>query len=302
MSTMPLIQGTDAGAANGQPLSTSQRALAGARLVRQLASDARTRQRAGTRAPDGAKGKSAAKAAAQFGVSTRAVELALTVLNQGVRELMQAVQDGKISVSTAAKVPTQPADAQRQVVAEIAAGRPVVEALAAAGVQEREPLRFDGKTLTQAMAHVRKLLDLRARAFGPNNAYRQAREQLDLANRAISRWRTERLNEPVPVIVDDCGRRVPLKVVSAFQTVEEIKILCGQLDAIGRQVEGLARTPGGKLIQAQCVVPELIKARKVLWNAQPATVCHWCSGNSPTCSQCYGRGWLPVSGWTPEKT
>jgi hypothetical protein len=82
----------------------------------------------------------------------------------------QAVVNGKLSITAAAKVANHPAEVQRKVVAEIAAGRSIVEALAAVGLQERDPPCFDDKTLTEGMNHLRKLLDLRAGAYGPNDA------------------------------------------------------------------------------------------------------------------------------------
>jgi hypothetical protein len=295
------LNSSSTGTANDEPrpLTTSQRALTAARLARQLTPDAKKRQKAGTKAPEGAKGKSAAKAAIQFGVSTRLVELALRVLENGVRELVQSVEDGTITLSLAAKLASHETKRQGLAVAEIIAGRPVAETLAAAGIQDREPLSFDDKTLTQALAQLRKLLDLRASAFGPNDAYRAARDHLDFASKAVSRWRTGGFNESVPLVHDARGRRAPLAVVPAFQTAEDIKIVCAQFDALAKQIEGLTRRPGGDLIQTQYVVGPLQKARKILWDAQAVEVCTFCSGTVPTCSTCRGRGWLPVTGWRP---
>ncbi len=119
-------------ACNGQAQpSISQRALAAARQVRQFSPDATSRQRTGTRASEGAKGKAAAKAAAQFSVSPRAVEQALEMLRRGAPELVQAVESGKMSVSAAAKVARLPADVQGKVVAEVVAGCPKARALTA---------------------------------------------------------------------------------------------------------------------------------------------------------------------------
>jgi hypothetical protein len=210
-----------------------------------------------------------------------------------------AVEAGQISVSVAATLARQPADVQRFAVAEIADGRPVVEVLVAAGLQEREPPRFDDQTLTRALTQLRRLLDLRAAAYGPCDAYRLARDQLELASRALGRWRIEHLNEPVPVVTDAKGRRVPVKLVPTFQTAEEIKILLGQLEAIGRQVQGLSRREGGELIRTQDVLPHLDKARKALADAQAQEVCRWCYGRGLDCSACHRRGWMPADG-TPD--
>jgi hypothetical protein len=225
------------------------------------------------------------------------VELALIVLKQGVHELVRAVEKGKITITTAAKLAKLPPDAQRRVVAEIVAGTPTAVALIVTGAEKPEPPCFDDRTLSQALTQMRKLLDLRAAAYGPCEAYRQTRDQLDLTHRALSRWRTERLNEPVPLIVDDFCRRVPLKVIPAFQTAEEIKILCGQLDAIIRQIEGLSRRPGGTLIQAQFQLPRLHEVRKALWDAQAVSVCPYCWGSVAACGTCRGFAWVPARGW-----
>lgn len=107
----------------------SQRALAAARAVCQFKADAKNRQRAGACASAGVKGKSTYKAAAQFGVSPRAVELALFVIERGIPELVQAIENGKVRVTAAVKVARLPADAQGKVVADIIAGRPLPDVL-----------------------------------------------------------------------------------------------------------------------------------------------------------------------------
>jgi hypothetical protein len=281
-------------------LGIGKRALEAARLAAKLAPDARQRQRAGIACPDGVKGKATAKAAEQFRVSPRTVESARQVQRRGIPELVQLLEQGKISVSAAVKLASRNPHVQRAAVEQIAAGRSVTEALVAVGVQEFEPRSFDDKALTQAIGHVRKMLDARMHAYGLCDAYRQARVQLDLLERQVTRWRTERLNEPMPVIMDAYGRRAPNKVVPAFQTAEEIKILCDQLDAIDKQAEALTRLPGGDLIQPNYVGPRLKQARKALSDARPWEVCSSCSGNC--CPSCSGRGWVPLPGWAPART
>jgi len=86
-------------------LSQSQRALLTARhVIEQLAQDAKQRQTAGVRVQSGAKGKAAALAAKQFGVSTRSVELALSVLRHEDPELIELVERGKVTVRRAAEI------------------------------------------------------------------------------------------------------------------------------------------------------------------------------------------------------
>src|SRR5947209_12809117 len=195
---------------NPETPKPSQRALTAAKSTREFSSEARDRQLAGTRVAAGTKGKATARAAERFGVSPRAVEQALTVLRRGIPELAQAVENDLVAVSVAAKVATRPAEAQRHFIQDVAGGRPAAEALIVAGVMEREPPQFDDKTLSRALASVLKMIDLRTRAYGPHEAERDARSHLDLASRAVSRWRTERHNEPVPVMTDARSRQVPV--------------------------------------------------------------------------------------------
>ena len=118
---------------NGQhhQLSASRHALAATRQIQRHAADPGNRQWTGFPTPDGTQGKATALAAAQFGVSTIAVELAKTVLDRGLPALVQAVVDGALSVTVAAKLASRGTEAQQAAVAEILAGRPVSDALTA---------------------------------------------------------------------------------------------------------------------------------------------------------------------------
>jgi hypothetical protein len=100
---------------------------------------------------------------------------------------------------------------------------------------------------------------------------------------------------PALSIVDARGCPVPPGVMVPFQTAQTIKMLCGQLDALGGQLQQLVRRPGSELIALQAVLPHLIQARKALWEAQPVEVCSWCSGHGSGCHACRGRGWFPVN-------
>jgi len=101
----------------------SQRALLAARLSYRLSREATQRRNAGTRAQDGEKGKSTAKAAAQYGVSTRLVELAKKLLDNGIPDLVRAVDEGKISVSDAAMAAKELPDVQRQALNAVLSGK-----------------------------------------------------------------------------------------------------------------------------------------------------------------------------------
>jgi hypothetical protein len=74
-----------------RPPKVGKAAIAAARLAVQLTGRARERQRAGKKAADGTRGKSAQVAAAQFGVSTRAVEQGLLLLRSGRAQVVASV-------------------------------------------------------------------------------------------------------------------------------------------------------------------------------------------------------------------
>ncbi len=94
-------------------LSTSQRALLAARSADMLEEEARQRRKSGqTLASDEAKGKSAAEAAKLTHTSTSSVERARQVLRNGSPSLVEAVQEGKVTVSRAASLAELPAEEQ----------------------------------------------------------------------------------------------------------------------------------------------------------------------------------------------
>src|SRR6266851_10370998 len=117
---------------NQRPLTISQRAMSAARRMKDLSTISGQRQWAGVKAPDGTKGKASAQAATEVGISTRTAELARLVLRACTREVVAAVESGMLTVSAAAKLAKKMPDVQRQVVVEMAKGRPVVEVLAEA--------------------------------------------------------------------------------------------------------------------------------------------------------------------------
>ncbi len=97
--------------------------MAAARLAYQFTREATQRRNAGARAQDREKGKSTAKAAAQYGVSPRLVELAKKVLNNGVADLVRAVEEGEISISDAANAAKELPEVQPQAVNAVLSGR-----------------------------------------------------------------------------------------------------------------------------------------------------------------------------------
>src|SRR6516164_6124644 len=77
--------------------SVTQRAILAAREAERFAADAKKRQMAGIKVKSKAKGKSTAKAASKFGVSTRAVELVKIVLANGGKQLVELLWIGRVS-------------------------------------------------------------------------------------------------------------------------------------------------------------------------------------------------------------
>src|SRR6266851_1529090 len=124
-------------------LTASQRAMAAAKRIENLAPLARQRQRAGVKAPDGTKGKASKQAATEEGVGTRSVELARLVRRRCMPEVVAAVESGLITVSTAAKLAKAYPGTQQRIVKKVEKGRPVLEVLAEIGFQDRRPPKFD---------------------------------------------------------------------------------------------------------------------------------------------------------------
>jgi ParB-like chromosome segregation protein Spo0J len=88
-------------------LSESQRAMVAAKLAR---------LRDGQRA-DLVEGVPIGRASALLNVSERSIARAREVMSCGAAELVQAVEHGKVSVSAAADIATQPIEEQRELVA-----------------------------------------------------------------------------------------------------------------------------------------------------------------------------------------
>jgi ParB-like chromosome segregation protein Spo0J len=107
-------------------LSESQRAMLGARLKHAYAAKARERRRSvlkrGRENPVGAnlrqrgKGRASDQAAAAVGVSGRSVDHATRVFSHGAESLVEAVEQGRIKVSTAAQLADSPKDVQEAAV------------------------------------------------------------------------------------------------------------------------------------------------------------------------------------------
>jgi len=64
--------------------------------------------------PEGSKSTARDAAGKEFGVSGKSVDHATKVLEKGVPELIEAVEEGRIAVSTAAILAHEPEEAQRE--------------------------------------------------------------------------------------------------------------------------------------------------------------------------------------------
>jgi hypothetical protein len=107
--------------ASRQYLSSSQRAMLGARISETFEAEAKKRlatrkkkTERSTNSRESEKGKSAEKAAELAGASTRSTESARKVMKRGIPELVDAVEAGKIPVSVAEKIAGKPAEAQKR--------------------------------------------------------------------------------------------------------------------------------------------------------------------------------------------
>lgn len=96
-------------------LTTSQRAMVGVSLKRAREADAARRMKSGTLASDDARGKSSAQAAKAVHVSQATVERATKVAEKGATEVVDAVKEGKLTVSAAEKIVKDSPDKRSQV-------------------------------------------------------------------------------------------------------------------------------------------------------------------------------------------
>lgn len=95
-------------------LDESQRAMIAGKIANMKAGD----NRFTIAAPIGASKISKADAAKRLNVGTKSVERARKVLDHGTSELQQAVEEGKVAVSVAAKIAELPAEQQDRIIAE----------------------------------------------------------------------------------------------------------------------------------------------------------------------------------------
>ncbi len=101
-------------------LSESQRAMIAVKIKPMFEQEAKQRQGARTdvqeNLPEGTFGQSRDKAAKTLGISGRTVTSAEKVINKGVSDLVKAVEEGKVSVSSAASACNLPKEKQGELV------------------------------------------------------------------------------------------------------------------------------------------------------------------------------------------
>jgi hypothetical protein len=266
--------------------------MSAARRMKDLATIAGKRQWAGVRAPDGSKGKASAQAADEFGTGTRIVELARLVYRACTREVAAAVESGLITVSAAAKLAKKMPDVQRQVVVEVAKGRPVVEVLAEAGAQDRRLPRFDNDVFEQLAIQFKRLLNLRRYSLGDHPSYHAAVAHQEEMLNAIRQWTLSGPQGPPPQYTS-YGRPLPHRVNEAFRMRGHFENTMQDLNSLSHRIYVMARRDGGQCIPAKYIARKLHEVCWLLWGACPHHVCT-CWGDSPTHEACGGWGWLPL--------
>src|SRR6266851_836744 len=274
------------------PLTISQRAMGAARRMKDLATIAGQGQLAGVEARDGTKGKASAHAATEVGISTRTAELARLVYRACTREVVAAVESGMLTVSAAAKLAKKMPGVQRQVVGQVAKGRPVVEVLAEAGAQDRRLPRFDNDIFEKLAVQFKRLLNFRRYSLGDHPSYHAAIAiQEELLN-AVRHW-THSGPQRSPPLDINFGRPLPVRVNVAFQFRGQFEDTMHDLDSLSRRIGMMARRDGGQCIPAKYIARKLEEVSRLLWGACPHHVCT-CWGDSPTHAECGGRGWMPL--------
>ena len=142
--------------------------------------------------PPNRKPKSTRGAAKALNVSERSVKHARKVRTQAVPEVQNAVDSGKLSVSTAAKVSELPADKQREVakVAVNGTKKETVEKvreLSSPKKKSGKPL-FDDRPIKDTIGKLVRLFDDRAKAHGKSAEHQDCLDKMELVLAAWNRW------------------------------------------------------------------------------------------------------------------
>jgi hypothetical protein len=260
--------------------------------MKDLATVAFQRQRAGVKAADGTKGKASAQAATEEGVGARTAELARLVLRACTREVVAAVESGLLTVTAAAKLAKAMPDVQRQVIGEVAKGRPIVEVLAEIGAQDRRLPRFDDDVLEQMVNQFKRLLELRKATVGDHPCFHAAYQRLEELRSAVRQWTLTGPQGPPPQYNDRDGRPYPFRLNVAFRFRGQIDNTCYDIGALWNQITVLSRHDGGQCIPAEEIGDKLREIHRMLEDACPQAACS-CWGKIDGHAECGGRGWTP---------
>jgi len=289
----------DAGPADPSPRSIGRRAIAAARRALQLAPEAARRRKAGRKATDGA-GKTSDLAAAELRVSPRTVDQAKVIVRRGTPALIEAVEQGGVSVAAGARLARLVPNAQAEGLARLTAGDRLPTVLAALEATPGAVPRFDDKRLDRLLAEVLRLLDLRMCVFN-SQGDGNANEAVNLCRGgkdALRRW--QRDGSAIERRTDALGQSIPPRALPGFTTLAEIEFTCRDIRGLMRRVERLATQPGGRAIPLSAVVDLFQHANGALWNARCNVLCEGCRHGTPPlpdgCPVCRGSGWAPPPG------
>jgi hypothetical protein len=179
-------------------LKASQRALVAAKAMPLLEAEARKRQGTrtdlGAKLPTSEKGRAAEQAAKAAHVSRRQVQDAKAVLKGAHHKVTRAAQQGRVSVSDAAKVAGLPADKQLEALAKVEAKAARTLTAALAADDRALALAKGAKHLAKARAAFAK-----AAAAGVVGAIDQALELARQLQTGGTMAQAETGKEPVPV-------------------------------------------------------------------------------------------------------
>ncbi len=291
----------EVGSAHPSPLSIGRRALAAARRALELGPEADRRRKAGRKATGGA-GKTSNLAAAELGVCPRTVDQAKVIVRRGTPALIEAVEQGAVSVAGGARLARLVPNAQAEALRRLTDGETLPTVLAALEATPSAIRRFDDKRLNRAITEVLRQIDLRMCVLGSQgdgNA-NQARTLCQEVNYFVRRWQRD---GPAEARTDVLGHPIPPRALPGFMTLAEIEYTCRDISTLIRRVERLAGQPGGHAIPLNVVVDLFAHANGTLSSARCNTLCE-CSrlglppplGGFPVCPVCRGSGWAPLPG------
>lgn len=250
-------------------LTPSQKAMFAADLIK----SAREANPAGV--PDEIPTQS--ETAERFGIAERNVRDALTVAEHGSETLSQAVRNGTLAVSDAAKIVHEPTTVQEQAVKDVEAGKaPTVTKAAKAGWCDRCKRIGVQTPDCQACKEVKpKKGSKRAKANAEENGTAEEPEAL----------------------ADAEGHKVPEQAEEAFRADKEIRAWCRKVDELIREAGEFIKGPGGRLMSFETVKQQMQSAKGNVWANRPTHVCPYCQGADKKCKCCKGQGWTSKTIW-----